>query len=61
MNEKTRAMLAAAFTVAPTGNVQEALANVVREMQAAGEPDEMIALMLADAIVDGLRHGNWPR
>ena len=45
---------------APTGVEQRALARARADMEQAREPDEQIAIMIAGAILDGLRYGNWP-
>jgi ribosomal protein L7/L12 len=60
MTNTSAAILSIALELAPDGKVQEALVLIRRDMQAAGEDDRTITLSLAGAIVDGLRHGNWP-
>lgn len=53
-------LLGIAQALAPNGIIQENLAIVYRDMQKQGESEKAIAMSFAGAIVDGLRHGNWP-
>lgn len=55
------AMLLAFNNVAPTGKEQRALVSMLHEAEHAKESNEAIILMLADAIANGLRYGNWPQ
>lgn len=59
-NQGLNMMLASAICLAPTGKEQEGFAKIVRDMEGAGEEPEAICLTIASAIVDGLRHNNWP-
>lgn len=52
-------MLGAAQAAAPDAEAQMALASLRRTMQKHNEPDNQITLALAEAVADGLRHGNW--
>lgn len=45
---------------APNGAVQQAISRVYGEMMAADESDKYIKITLAEILLDGLRHGNWP-
>lgn len=53
-------LLGIVVTEAPNEDAREALGVMVSAMRRAGETNEKILLALADALVDGLRHGNWP-
>ena len=45
----------------PNGIVQENFGAMYRNMQADSLSDEEMTIQLAGALVDGLRHGNWPK
>jgi hypothetical protein len=53
-------MLSAAMEVAPDGPTQTAIARVRGQMEDAGESAKKVTLALAQIVVDGLQHGNWP-
>lgn len=53
-------LLTAFNRVAPNGQVQNAMAQIVAMMQRANEPERAIFLTIVHAIVDGMEHGNWP-
>jgi hypothetical protein len=38
---------------------QVSMIRIIETMIAENEPDEAIAVTIADAIVTGLQHGNW--
>ena len=59
-NSAKSALILAFNYCAPTGIEQRALVTVLHEMESKGEDHESVLLMLADAIANGLRHGNWP-
>jgi hypothetical protein len=44
----------------PTGKEQEAFGRMYTNMQVDGLSDEEMTMHLAMALVDGLKHGNWP-
>jgi hypothetical protein len=61
VNEKIGAALQLAMLVSPTGKEQEAFSEMLSEMNMAGvEQSEQLEWLLS-AILDGLRHGNWPK
>ena len=43
---------------APT-EAQFKMTKALTEMEAENEPDEAIAVTLAEALLDGLQYGNW--
>lgn len=45
---------------APNAKAQEKIATIYRNMIAAGESIERVELELAQILVDGLKHDNWP-
>lgn len=53
-------LLAAAMQLSPTQEVQSAFVRFTTDMDREGETEETICLAIASALVDGLRHFNWP-
>jgi hypothetical protein len=45
---------------APNGDAQKSCTEMYWKLCRSGMTDEEIDLAMAGAIVDGLRHGNWP-
>jgi hypothetical protein len=61
VNEKLRAALQLSQLIAPTGKEQQAFVLMLSEMNMDGcDPDEQLEWLLS-AMLDGLRHGNWPK
>jgi hypothetical protein len=52
-------LLQVAFNAFAPLTAQKAMIIVLETMIAENEPDEAIAVTIAEAIVDGLQHGNW--
>lgn len=52
-------LLTAFNIVAPSGKEQRAMIAALREMADEGETGRAQILAIADAISNGLRHGNW--
>lgn len=46
--------------LAPDGAAQAHMAEIRTAMERDNLPPTNVALAIASAIVDGLRHGNWP-
>lgn len=53
-------LLEAGRTLAPSLTQRKAFVAFNDYMVREGETDKDRAIALAEAIVDGLRHGNWP-
>jgi hypothetical protein len=58
--ETSYKLLAVLQHYAPTGAEQERCAHFLAEMQLGGDTQQEIDAALAGALLDGLRHGNWP-
>ena len=52
-------LLSAFNLVAPNGQVQQAVMEMVREMELAKEGQSEVLLAISAALVDGLGYGNW--
>jgi len=55
------ALLGVCRDFSPTGREQQAFTNVYNDLLATNESSEEVAKQLASALLDGLRHGNWPK
>jgi len=55
---ETEKLYAVYTTLCPFENRKE-MRSIMREMREFGEKETEICLMLASAICDGLRYGNW--
>lgn len=53
-------LLQAAYELSPSLKEQEVFTKMVRDMERDLHTNKDICLALAQGIVDGLRHGNWP-
>lgn len=60
MNQHINNLLAALQSYAPNGDAQVKAAELVQNAQRHGANDDEVIEALAGAILDGLRHGNWP-
>lgn len=61
MNPIPYDMLSMCQRICPTGVEQAGFAKLYNELRKAGESDATMVEQLAAALVDGLRHGNWPQ
>ncbi len=53
-------LLGVLFDYAPDGPAQEQCVGMVWRAEAEHAKTEEITAMLADALLNGIRHGNWP-
>lgn len=60
MKSNGYALLGVLQAYAPNGPAQQLCTNMVHKAQADGASDKEVEQMLANAISDGLTHGNWP-
>lgn len=61
MNEKLRVALQLSQLVAPTGKEQQAFVLMLSEMNMDGCDEDQQLEHLLETMLDGLRHGNWPK
>jgi AmiR/NasT family two-component response regulator len=59
-NEANRHLLAAAVLMAPTGTEQEAFGRMCNEAYHQRASAKAVTQDLLGALLDGVRHGNWP-
>ena len=55
-----QALLGVLFDYAPDGPAQEQCVKMVWQAEADHAKTEEITAMLAGALLNGIRHGNWP-
>ena len=60
-NDAKQALLSAVMLLAPTGAVQRRMVNLLHDMEDAGEMQSEIIVALLGAMLDGIKHGNWPQ
>lgn len=60
MNANAYTLLGVLQSHAPNGSAQQLCASMVHQAERSMVSDLGIEKMLANAIADGLNHGNWP-
>jgi hypothetical protein len=57
---RANGLLQVAFNAYAPLEAQKRMILLIMEMEAENEPDEAIAVTLADALYEGLNTGDWP-
>jgi hypothetical protein len=56
---RANGLLQVAFNAYAPLEAQKRMIKMIMEMEAENEPDEAVAVTIANALCDGLQHGNW--